>query len=148
MRPGVVGLFLCIPLAALCQPVPPRAAAPQTVGNGQQATPPWTACSHLAPAVSMNCVAPQVEPGNVAQSAFSLTPAQASRVLEAQNYPILLQPPSSPLPNAKGEPIPTQWPKARIEQIPTTWPHLQSQQIDGQSSSLAASSLAMRTAPK
>jgi hypothetical protein len=44
--------------------------------------------------------------------------------------------PASPLltghfPNAKLEPIPTQWPDAKVEQIPTTWPNLKVRQIAG-----------------
>lgn len=40
---------------------------------------------------------------------------------------------STPLvagPQAKGEPIPTQWPSAKMERIPTRWPNLKLQPID------------------
>lgn len=39
---------------------------------------------------------------------------------------------TGPSPNARLEPIPTQWPNAKVEQIPTTWPNLKMQQIAGQ----------------
>jgi hypothetical protein len=53
--------------------------------------------------------------------------------LFARNEVSFLRIPVAPAvrPQAKGEPIPTQWPNARVEQIPTQWQNLKLQPILG-----------------
>jgi len=123
MRSGVLALLLLVPFTALGQSSAARVVSPE-FGRVEQATPQWTACSHLAPAISKACVSSQAASRNSIPSAFSFDSARPSYGFLAQSDPQPLFPPSLPSPKAKGEPIPTQWPNAKLEPIPTQWPHL------------------------
>jgi hypothetical protein len=143
MRSGFLALLFCVPAAAMCQSTVPGAGASESP-NGRQALPPWTACNHLAAAISAECVSPQFDLSNRAYSGLSSKAVQPASGLLPQNNAstLLLEPP--PRGAGKSEPIPTQWPQAKPEKIPTQWPQLSMMPIHSASDALATVELAPR----
>jgi hypothetical protein len=124
MRSGLLALLVCVSFKGLCQSAAPGAVAPRESIKSQQTLPLWTACNKLAPAISAECFAPQIEASDGFDSRFSGSGLPQIHLLIAQNTPPNLYPTPLPAsPHAKCEPIPTRWPNGKLEEIPTQWPH-------------------------
>ena len=104
MRLTILVLFFCVGRMAICQSAPTTAGSP--------------------PAASRDWNSPQREwKINPRQPLPGIVGRQFGKTLLAQNEPLNSQLPLRPFPNAKLEPIPTQWPNAVTEAIPTQWPN-------------------------
>jgi hypothetical protein len=127
MRLAILALFMCAGSVAICQSTPPVRVSPQI--QGQPAISPRTGVTKLPPNWSVTSRMPVPSDPNISQvwnnprREWKINPKQPlsgigwGTMLVARNE----QPNPQP-PNAKVEPIPTQWPNAKVEPIPTQWP--------------------------
>ena len=125
MRLAILTLFMCAGSVAICQSTPPARVNPQV--QGQPAISPGTGATKMPPKWSVKPM-PVPDPNvagvwNNARREWKINPKQPlsgigwRTMLVARN-----ERPNPQPPNAKVEPIPTQWPNAKVEPIPTQWP--------------------------
>jgi hypothetical protein len=127
MRLAILALLMCAGSVAICQSSPPVRVSPQI--QGQPGISPQTGVTKLPPNWSVTPTMPVPSDPNISQlwnnprREWKINPKQPlsgigwGEMLVARNG----QPNPQP-PNAKVEPIPTQWPNAKVEPIPTQWP--------------------------
>lgn len=121
MRLAILTLFMCAGSVAICQSTPPARVNPQI--QGQPGISPQTGVTKLPPNWSVTPTMPVPRVWNDPRREWKINPKQPlsgigwGEMLVARNE----QPNPQP-PNAKVEPIPTQWPNAKLEPIPTQWP--------------------------
>ena len=133
MRLTILTLCFCVGSAAIGQST---AATPTTPEKQKQpVTQPWMNFSKLPPNWLPTPAAPVPPDPNVSQGRnnarrdWKMNPQQPlsiagqafGKVLMAQTVSPIAKLPFSSLPNARFEPIPTQWPNAIAEPIPTRW---------------------------
>jgi hypothetical protein len=127
MQLAILALFMCAGSVAICQSTPPDQVNPQI--QGQPAVSPRTGVTKLPPNWNVTPTMPVPSDPNISQvwnnprREWKINPKQPlsgigwGTMLVARNEQPNRQPP-----NAKVEPIPTQWPNAKVEAIPTQWP--------------------------
>jgi hypothetical protein len=123
MRLAILALFMCAGSVAICQSTPPARVNPQI--QGQPAISPRTGVTKLwsvTPAMPVPSDPNNSQVWNNPQREWKINTKQPLSGIGWGTMLVARNEQPHPQPNARVEPIPTQWPNAKVEPIPTQWP--------------------------